>query len=53
MTTVAHPPTKGYRTIRVPLAEPEYERFLSDRTYAKAPHSTEFSGGTPSLSQYA
>jgi hypothetical protein len=36
MTTVAHPPTKGYRTIRVPLAEPEYARFLSDRTYAKA-----------------
>jgi len=36
MITVAHPPTKGYRTIRVPLAEHEYERFLSDRTYAKA-----------------
>ena len=36
MTTVAQPPTKGYRTIRLPLAEHEYERFLSDRTYAKA-----------------
>jgi hypothetical protein len=36
MTTVAHPPIKGYRTIRVPLAEPEYARFLSDRPYTKA-----------------
>jgi hypothetical protein len=36
MTTGAHPPTKGYHTIRFPLAEHEYERFLSDRTYAKA-----------------
>ena len=36
MTTVAHPPPQGYRTIRLPLAEHEYERFLSDRTYAKA-----------------
>ena len=36
MSTVAHPPTKGYRTIRLPLTEHEYERFLSERTYAKA-----------------
>ena len=36
MTTVAHPPPKGYRTIRVPLSEHEYERLLSDRTSAKA-----------------
>jgi hypothetical protein len=36
MTTVAHPPKKGYRTIRLPLAESEYDRFLSDRAYAKA-----------------
>ena len=36
MTTVAQPPTKGYRTIRLPLAEHEYERFLTDRPYAKA-----------------
>ncbi len=36
MTTVAQPPPKGYRTIRLPLSEHEYERFLSDRTYAKA-----------------
>jgi hypothetical protein len=35
MTTVAHPPKKGYRTIRLPLAEPEYDRFLTDRSYAK------------------
>jgi hypothetical protein len=36
MTTVSHPPRKGYRTIRLPLSEPEYGRFLHDRTYAKA-----------------
>ena len=35
MTTVAHPPKKGYRTIRLPLAESEYDRFLTDRSYAK------------------
>ncbi len=35
MTTVAHPPRKGYRTIRLPLAESEYDRFLTDRFYAK------------------
>jgi hypothetical protein len=35
MTTVAHPPHKGYRTIRLPLAESEYDRFLTDRAYAK------------------
>jgi hypothetical protein len=28
MTTVAHPPARGYRTTRLPLAEEEYERFL-------------------------
>lgn len=36
MATVAHPPRKGYRTIRLPLAEAEYDRFLRDRAYAKA-----------------
>src|SRR5687768_11921577 len=36
MATVAHPPKKGYRTIRLPLAESEYDRFLSDRAYANA-----------------
>jgi hypothetical protein len=35
MTTVTHPPKKGYCTIRLPLAEAEYDRFLSDRTYAR------------------
>jgi hypothetical protein len=34
MTTVAQPPKKGYRTIRLPLAESEYDRFLTDRSYA-------------------
>jgi len=35
MATVTHPLKKGYRTIRLPLAESEYDRFLSDRIYAK------------------
>jgi hypothetical protein len=34
--TVTHSPKKGYRTIRLPLAESEYDRFLSDRAYANA-----------------
>jgi hypothetical protein len=36
MATVTHSPKKGYRTIRLPLAESEYDRFLSNRSYAKA-----------------
>ncbi len=36
MTTVAHSPKKGYRTIRLPLAESEYDRFLTDGAYARA-----------------
>ena len=36
MPTVAHSPKKGYRTIRLPLAESEYARFLTNRAYAKA-----------------
>ena len=36
MATVTHLPKKGYRTIRLPLAESEYDRFLSDRAYANA-----------------
>ena len=35
MTTGAHPPKKGYRTIRLPLAETAYERLLTDRFDAK------------------
>ena len=35
MANVAHPPKKGYRTIRLPLAESEYDRFLRDRAYAR------------------
>jgi hypothetical protein len=35
MTTGAHPPKKGYRTIRLPLAESAYDRFLTDRSSAK------------------
>src|SRR5262249_36852110 len=35
MSTVAPPPKKGYRTIRLPLAESAYDRFLTDRFSAK------------------
>jgi hypothetical protein len=35
MTTVSHPPKKGYRTIRLPLREVEYDQFLTNRLYAK------------------
>jgi hypothetical protein len=36
MTTGAHAPKKGYRTIRLPLTESEYDRFLTNRVYARA-----------------
>ncbi len=36
MTTVSHPPKKGYRTIRLPLDESEYDRFITDRPDAKS-----------------
>jgi len=36
MATVTHPPKKGYRTIRLPLSEAEYDDFLINRAYAKA-----------------
>ena len=35
MTTIAHPTKKGYRTIRLPLTESDYDRFLTDRSSAK------------------
>ena len=35
MATVTHSPKKGYRTIRLPLDESEYDPFLSNRAYAK------------------
>jgi hypothetical protein len=36
MTTVSPLPKKGYRPIRLPLGEPEYDRFITDRSYAKS-----------------
>src|ERR1700758_817869 len=36
MTTGAPAPKKGYRTIRLPLAASESDRFLTHRAYAKA-----------------
>ncbi len=35
MTTVTHQPTKGYRTLRLPLVEQEYDQFVSDNAFAK------------------
>ena len=48
MTTGAHSPKKGYRTIRLPLAESEYDRFLTNRAYAKA-RLEEFDEDVPEL----
>lgn len=36
MSTVAHRATRGHRTIRLPLAEADYERFLSEGEWARA-----------------
>ncbi len=35
MATVAYQPTKGHRTLRLPLAEHEYDPFMSDNAFAK------------------
>jgi hypothetical protein len=48
MATVTHPPPKGHRTIRLPLAETEYERFLTDGPYAKE-RLQELSEASPEL----
>ncbi len=36
MDTVAHRPSRGYRTSRLPIAEAEYERFMNESEFAKA-----------------
>jgi hypothetical protein len=36
MSTVTQRPARGYRTLRLPLAEADYERFLSEGEFAKA-----------------
>ena len=36
MATVTHRQAKGYRTLRLPICEADYERFMNDREYAKA-----------------
>ena len=35
MTTVTYPSTKGYRTLRLPLARYDYDDFVSDNAFAK------------------
>lgn len=35
MSTVTEHPKRGYRTIRLPLAQADYERFISDETFAR------------------
>lgn len=35
MSTLAHRPARGYRTLRLPIAEADYERFMSDNAFAK------------------
>jgi len=36
MSTVAQHPARGYRTLRLPIAEADYERFISDTAFARA-----------------
>ena len=36
MTTVAQSPSRGYRTVRLPLPESDYNRFIHDAEFAKA-----------------
>lgn len=36
MTTVAQRPARGHRTLRLPIAEADYERFMKDADYARA-----------------
>ena len=36
MSTVTDRPRRGYRTIRLPLVEADYERFISDEAFARA-----------------
>lgn len=36
MSTVAHQARRGYRTIRLPIAEVDYERFMSEGEFAQA-----------------
>ncbi len=35
MTTVAHQPAKGHRTLRLPIDDADHERFLADGGFAK------------------
>ncbi len=37
MSTVAHRPRRGYRTLRLPLSEADYERFMNEGEFAKVP----------------
>lgn len=36
MTTVAQTPARGYRTLRLPIAEADYELFIDNNSHAKA-----------------
>ncbi len=36
MSTVTQRPKRGYRTVRLPIGEADYERFMSDNAFAKA-----------------
>lgn len=36
MSTVTQQPTRGYRTLRLPISEADYERFMTQNAFAKA-----------------
>jgi len=48
MTTVTQPSRRGYRTLRLPISEADYERFMTDKAFAKA-HLDELYAQHPEL----
>ena len=36
MSTITQPSTRGYRTLRLPIDEADYERFMTEKAFAKA-----------------
>ena len=36
MSTVTQSPSRGYRTLRLPIAETDYDRFINKAAFAKA-----------------
>jgi hypothetical protein len=48
MSTITQPSKRGYRTLRLPISEADYERFITENGFAKA-HLDELSVRHPEL----